>query len=111
MIANSLSDARPADRLSSMWFIYLVRTGCGHLYTGISTDPQRRLEQHQSGKGARRLRGQGPLTLVWQQEVGERDEALRLEYRLKRLPKARKEQLVAEPARWDSLRGTLSAAP
>ena len=52
----------------SPWFVYLVRTGAGALYAGISTDPERRLRQHQSGKGARALRGKGPLTLAWHGE-------------------------------------------
>ncbi|WP_421230968.1 GIY-YIG nuclease family protein [Aeromonas sp. 603079] len=87
---------------SSRWFIYMVRTATGLLYTGVSTDPQRRLRQHQSGKGARALRGKGPLTLAWQQEVGEKGAALRLEYRLKQQPKSFKEQLIHSPALWQS---------
>ncbi len=82
------------------WFIYMVRTASGLLYTGISTDPLRRLRQHQSGKGARALRGKGPLTLAWQQAVGEKGTALRLEYRLKQQSKAFKEQLISQPERW-----------
>ncbi|HDX8353694.1 TPA: GIY-YIG nuclease family protein [Aeromonas dhakensis] len=82
------------------WFIYMVRTASGLLYTGISTDPARRLRQHQSGKGARALRGKGPLTLAWQQAVGEKGAALRLEYRLKQQSKAFKEQLISQPERW-----------
>ena len=57
---------------ASHWFIYMVRTASGLLYTGISTDPLRRLRQHQSGKGSRALRGKGPLTLAWQQAIGEK---------------------------------------
>ncbi|MGL6538350.1 GIY-YIG nuclease family protein [Aeromonas hydrophila] len=85
---------------ASHWFIYMVRTASGLLYTGISTDPLRRLRQHQSGKGARALRGKGPLTLAWQQAVGEKGAALRLEYRLKQQSKAFKEQLITQPERW-----------
>lgn len=85
---------------ASHWFIYMVRTASGLLYTGISTDPARRLRQHQSGKGSRALRGKGPLTLAWQQAVGEKGAALRLEYRLKQQSKAFKEQLITQPERW-----------
>ncbi|WP_429211929.1 GIY-YIG nuclease family protein [Aeromonas veronii] len=84
----------------SCWSIYMVRTAAGLLYTGISTAPERRLRQHQSGKGSRALRGKGPLTLVWQQEVGDKGAALRLEYRLKQQPKAFKEQLITCPDLW-----------
>ena len=77
------------------WFVYMLRTRAGSLYTGITTDPQRRLAEHQKGKGgARSLRGKGPLALVWQCEVGDRGSALRLEARIKRLPKDEKERIV-----------------
>ncbi|MGN5084228.1 GIY-YIG nuclease family protein [Aeromonas sp. 31P] len=94
----------PAQQPStpSRWSVYMVRTATGLLYTGISTDPLRRLRQHQSGKGARALRGKGPLTLAWQQEVGEKGAALRIEYRLKQQPKSFKELLIHSPALWQS---------
>ena len=100
-----------ADTPSPRWFIYLVRTGAGSLYAGISTDPERRLRQHQSGKGARALRGKGPLTLVWRQGVADKGEALRLEYRLKQQSKAFKERLVLDSGLWhDWSQPWLSAA-
>ena len=100
-----------ADKPATNWFIYLVRTGAGSLYAGISTDPERRLRQHQSGKGARALRGKGPLALVWRQGVADKGEALRLEYRLKQQSKAFKERLVLDPELWhDWSRPWLSAA-
>lgn len=89
-----------AEPAASHWFIYMVRTASGLLYTGISTDPVRRLRQHQSGKGSRALRGKGLLTLAWQQAVGEKGAALRLEYRLKQQSKTFKEQLITQPERW-----------
>lgn len=95
----------------SRWFVYLVRTGTGALYAGISTDPERRLRQHQSGKGARALRGKGPLTLVWRQEVADKGEALRLEYRLKQQSKAFKERLVLDPELWHGWRLSWLATP
>lgn len=94
-------DAEPTSSPpAGRWSIYLVRTAAGLLYTGISTDPIRRLRQHQSGKGSRALRGKGPLVLVWQQTVGDKGAALRLEYRLKQQSKAFKERLVQEPDGW-----------
>lgn len=92
----------PQPSTPSRWSVYMVRTATGLLYTGISTDPLRRLRQHQSGKGARALRGKGPLTLAWQQEVGEKGAALRIEYRLKQQPKSFKEQLIHSQALWQS---------
>ncbi|MEW7866191.1 GIY-YIG nuclease family protein [Aeromonas diversa] len=95
----------------SIWHLYLVRTRLGHLYTGISTDPVRRLAEHQAGRGARNLRGKGPLTLAWQAEVGDHGQALRLEYRLKRQTRATKERLVATPDSWPALRARLQPGP
>lgn len=80
----------------SQWQVYMLRTAAGLLYTGISTDPQRRLREHEGGRaGARSLRGKGPLQLVWLCPAGDRAEASRIEYRLKRCSKARKEALIA----------------
>ncbi|MDM3872137.1 GIY-YIG nuclease family protein [Porticoccus sp. W117] len=77
------------------WHLYLIRTANGALYTGISTDVARRFQEHSSGKGARALRGKGPLQLVYQQLVGSHSQALKLEAAVKRLKKIQKEQLVA----------------
>ena len=62
------------------WFLYLIRTADNKLYTGITTDVERRYQQHQSGKGAKALRGKGELTLVFSAPVGDRSLALRAEY-------------------------------
>ena len=77
-----------------MWYLYLVRCSDGSLYTGISTDVQRRFEAHRRDRGARRLRGRGPLELVYSHPVGEHGPALRLEHRVKRMSRADKERLV-----------------
>ncbi len=81
------------------WSLYIVRCRDGSLYTGIATDVKRRLEDHRQagGRGAKYLRGRGPLALVLERSVGSRSLALRLESRIKRLGKARKEELVRRP--------------
>jgi putative endonuclease len=72
--------------------VYLVRCRDGSLYTGIATDVARRLAEHEDGrKGAKYLRGKGPLSLVFQQDIGDRSLALRVESRVKRLTKREKE--------------------
>ncbi|SFU36689.1 GIY-YIG nuclease family protein [Xenorhabdus koppenhoeferi] len=78
----------------SNWYIYLIRTQSGSLYTGITTDISRRLMQHASGKGAKALRGKGPLILVYQSLVKDRETALKVEYRIKKLSKRQKERLI-----------------
>jgi putative endonuclease len=78
------------------WHLYIVRCGDGSLYTGIATDVARRLAEHRenSGKGAKYLRGRGRLRLVFQKAIGSRGLAMRVENRIKKLPKARKEALI-----------------
>ncbi|GAB2910873.1 GIY-YIG nuclease family protein [Rheinheimera gaetbuli] len=80
----------------SSWYLYMVQTGNGMLYTGISTDPARRLRQH-SGElagGAKALRGKGPLTLVYQRPVADKSAAAKAEYQLKQLSRSAKLALV-----------------
>jgi|GEM_PF-393582 len=89
--------AEDATSLTKNWFVYLIRTANGVLYTGISTNPARRLRQHQGEivGGAKALRGKGPLQLVWQSQAPSRSIASQWEIQLKKLPKKAKEQLVS----------------
>lgn len=72
------------------WHLYLIETASGALYTGITTDVQRRLGEHSAGRGAKALRGKGPLSLAHHEVVGTRSEALRLEAAVKKLTAAGK---------------------
>jgi len=66
------------------------------LYTGITTDVERRFEEHESGdkKGSKYLRGKAPLELVMKKRVGDRSMALKIEAKVKKLSKIEKELLV-----------------
>ena len=83
-----------------MWYLYIIRCGDDTLYTGITTDVERRFDEHRDGgrRAAKYLRGRGPLELVAQVGVGERRRAARLEHRVKRLSRSEKEHLVEHPA-------------
>jgi len=59
------------------WTVYLARCGDGTLYTGVTTDPGRRLAEHNSGCGAAYTRSRLPVTLVYLETVGDRAGALR----------------------------------
>ena len=86
------------------WSVYLLRCADGSLYTGIATDVSIRLTEHAEGeKGAKYLRGRGPLELVFHRQIGDRSLASRIEHRIKRFPKAHKEDLGRLPARIDKL--------
>ena len=77
-----------------MWYLYLVRCSDGSLYTGISTDVERRFAAHTANRGARRLRGRGPLELVYSRALGDRSMASRVEHRVKQLNRSDKERLI-----------------
>lgn len=85
--------------MKSDWVVYILRTAGGLLYTGITTDVDRRLAEHAGTvKGARSLRGKGPLVLAMQLSAADRSEASRLEARIKKLSRADKIRLVAGDA-------------
>jgi putative endonuclease len=76
-------------------FVYLLRCADGTLYCGWSTDPERRLRQHQAGTASRYTRRRLPVELVYTREFETRSEAMREEIRIKRLPRAEKRALAA----------------
>ena len=74
-------------------FVYLLRCADGTLYCGWSTDPERRLRQHQAGTASRYTRTRRPVELVYTREFATRSEAMREEVRIKRLSPADKRRL------------------
>ncbi len=95
----------------SAYSVYLVECRDGSLYTGITVDVARRLTEHErGGKGAKYLRGKGPLKLVFQREIGDRSLASRLESRIKRLPRVEKADIARLSDRIESLLAELREA-
>tara|TARA_B100001939_G_scaffold48249_1_gene37654 strand:- start:1261 stop:1581 length:321 start_codon:yes stop_codon:yes gene_type:complete len=85
---------------SPIWFLYIIRGADKSLYTGITTDVLRRFCEHSgngsgdTSKGAKALRGKRPLKLEYFCQIGNRSEALKIEYQVKQLSKIKKEQLI-----------------
>lgn len=80
------------------WTVYLARCRDGSLYTGVTTDLERRLAEHNSGSGASYTRSRLPLVMVYWETAEDRSGALRRECAIKRLSRAEKEELVAQAA-------------
>ena len=78
-----------------MWYVYLLRCADDTLYAGCTTDPQRRLEQHNAGRGAKYTRTRRPVTLVYVEQAEDHSQALRREAALKRLSRKEKLALIA----------------
>lgn len=75
-------------------FTYIVRCCDGSLYTGWTTDLEKRVETHNSGKGAKYTRSRRPVELVYHEEFQTKEEALRRERAIKKLTRDAKEQLL-----------------
>jgi|TARA_B110000240_G_scaffold86748_1_gene98703 putative endonuclease len=90
------------------WSLYLVRAAQGSLYTGVTTDVQRRFLEHENkdrkNKGAKALRGKGPLMLAFKIVVGNRSDALKLEHRVKQLSRTDKQWLISRTADLEELK-------
>ena len=80
------------------WTVYVARCRDGSLYTGVTTDLERRLAEHNSGCGGSYTRSRIPVVMVYWESAKDRSGALRRESAIKRLSHARKEQMVARPS-------------
>ncbi|HYK07977.1 MAG TPA: GIY-YIG nuclease family protein [Candidatus Eisenbacteria bacterium] len=77
--------------------IYILRTSSNTLYTGITNNLEKRLQVHSSKKNnaSKYVRSFSSFTLVYQETVTTRSDALKREYALKQLSKQQKEELIA----------------
>ena len=76
------------------WYVYVLHCGDGSLYTGSTTDVERRLREHQSGIGARYTRSRPPVALAYAEEAPDRAAAQRREAAIKKLPRDQKLKLI-----------------
>lgn len=78
-----------------MYFLYILHCADGTLYTGITTDLERRLTEHNtSARAARYTRGRRPVMLVYSRRFRTRSAALGEEARIKKLSRAEKMALI-----------------
>lgn len=81
--------------IENHWTVYIIRADDDSLYTGITTDLQRRWRQHSGQRGgAKFFRGRKPLALVYAESGHDRSSASRREAAIKRLARPAKEQLL-----------------
>lgn len=77
------------------WTVYILLCSDGTLYTGITTDLQRRFGQHASGRGAKYFRGRQPLQVIYQESSPSRSSASSREREIKALSRAGKQLLIS----------------
>lgn len=84
--------------MSVTWYTYIVECKNGTFYTGITTNIERRIAQHNAGKGALYIKRYGgmPVTLRYTEEHPNRSEASKREYAIKQLTRKEKEKLIKD---------------
>lgn len=77
-----------------MNYTYILKCSDGSYYTGWTTDLERRVREHNSGRGAKYTRGRRPVKLIYQESFSDKGSAMRREYEIKKLNRAQKESLL-----------------
>jgi putative endonuclease len=79
------------------YYVYIVQCSDNTLYTGITKDIDRRTKEHNtSSRGAKYTRSRRPVILVYSKAAGTRSDALREEYRIKKLSRIQKLRLIGK---------------
>lgn len=89
-MVDSLSNMRKEQK----WWVYIIKTKKNRLYTGITTSPQRRFEEHKTKKGAKFFYSDTPLKIVYLEIFKNRSEASKREAEIKSLKRIEKEILI-----------------
>lgn len=82
---------RPVD---DCWYVYILRCADGSLYTGITTDLERRVSQHNAGTASRYTRSRLPVEIEYHETQPTRSQALKREFAIKALSRQEKEALI-----------------
>jgi len=84
---------------NTTWSLYIIEASDGSFYTGITTDVERRFEEHlQCRKGAKYFNGRSPIKVVYREDGHTRSSASRREAEIKKLSRGEKESLIVGPS-------------
>ena len=84
------------DPMSQGYFCYMVECADGSLYTGWTVDPERRIKEHNAGRGALYTRWRRPVVLTYLEEVQDRSTAQKRENSIKKMTRQKKLALIEE---------------
>ena len=82
--------------MASDYYVYVLRCADDSYYTGYTTDPDRRLAEHNAGEGAKYTRGRTPVDLIYLEAHDSKSAAMSREYEIKQLRRSEKEQIIAD---------------
>lgn len=77
-----------------MYYLYMLRLSDNSLYCGITKNLDRRLREHEQGRGSKYVKGRLPLNLVYTEKHENRRKAMQREMEIKKWSKKKKEKLV-----------------
>lgn len=77
-----------------MNYTYILRCNDGTYYTGWTVDLEKRIETHNTGKGAKYTRNKLPVELMYYETFDTKQEAMSREYHIKKLTRAKKQELI-----------------
>ncbi|WP_461810267.1 GIY-YIG nuclease family protein [Faecalimonas sp.] len=77
-------------------YTYIVRCSDGTLYTGWTNDLEKRIKNHNTGKGAKYTKTRTPVTLEYYETFPTKQEAMKREYAIKQMKRKEKEKLIDE---------------
>lgn len=80
--------------MENTWKLYILRCADGSLYTGITTDVDKRLDAHNSGKGAKYTRSRKPVELAYSEVCADHSNALKRELEIKAMSREQKLKLI-----------------
>lgn len=75
-------------------YVYIVECKDGSYYTGWTTQLEKRIKTHNSGKGAKYTRAKRPVKLIYYEEYSNKIEAMKREYEIKQFTRKQKEKLI-----------------
>jgi len=85
-----------------MWYLYIITCSDNSFYTGITTDIERRISEHNSGKGGNCTRSRRPVKLSYRESCQNRSKALKREFQIKSLSRREKLKFVSLQAAGDT---------
>ena len=83
-------------QIGNPWYVYMLRCADDSLYTGITKDISRRVDEHNNGQaaGASYTRSRRPVTVVYQETCTTRSQAAKREYTIKQMSRQEKQSLI-----------------
>jgi len=87
------------------WYLYIAKAQkTGNYYVGITTEPERRIQDHNKGNGSRMAKNQGPFVLVYTSEpLADQSTARKLEIKLKNSKRTKKEKLIQKEITYNQI--------